>query len=280
MKSSGRTETTNRLDPETERMRSLIYDAARRAAGSPAGGTASGSVPQAPDLSRVPPQLRDRIQAEWTRRNANSPSANAGPSGPGTITGVDPQTQAAIDFFSGSLGFAQRGQAALGGDAAAAEQFMNPYRSGVLDAVTSQFDDARTQAQLSVDDMATKAGAFGGSRHGVALGVQLGELGKQEAQTKAQLTHAGFETAMQRALQSANLGFGAAAQLPGLGQFKQIMDSPELRTMKILAEAMSGMPYGTTSTTKEYENWLKNVIGFGTQVYGMSRGRPSAPAAA
>ena len=51
--------------------------------------------------------------------------------------------------------------------------YMNPYTKNVIDTSMGDLNRARTMAMNDVGASATSAGAFGGSRHGVAEGVTL-----------------------------------------------------------------------------------------------------------
>ena len=106
----------------------------------------------------------------------------------------------------------QTGAAALGGNAQAAAGLMNPYQQQVLDAVGADYDKQRAQAHTDANQAATAAGAFGGSRHGVMEGARLGELDQGEMSTMAGLRAQGFNDAMSRAGEAANLGLGAGSQ--------------------------------------------------------------------
>jgi hypothetical protein len=98
------------------------------------------------------------------------------------------------------------GANALAGDPNATKAMMNPYLSGVVDQVKSHYGDLNAAAQMGINDQATKAGAFGGSRHGVASGIASAEIAKGLGDQVAQLQHAGFNDAMGRAGQLGNLG--------------------------------------------------------------------------
>ena len=81
------------------------------------------------------------------------------------------------------------------------QQYQNPYTQQVID---TQAQDVLRNAQLGLNQLgaqAQRAGAFGGSRHGVAMG----EIGRGVAQTlgqqSAQLRQAGFNQAQQMAQQ-------------------------------------------------------------------------------
>jgi hypothetical protein len=185
----------------------------------------------------------------------------SGPYTPGSVQGVDSGTQSALDYFGTGMGFGRQGMAALGGDAGAAQQFMNPYQGGVLDAISQQYGDQRKQVTMGVNDQATQARAFGGDRHGIALGTALSESMKNEMQAKAGLTYQGFNDAMGRAGQAANLGFGAAGQMPALGQYSQMMSDPNLRMMSILSGAVGGMPYGSSQSQPINRNRMAGALG-------------------
>ena len=80
-------------------------------------------------------------------------------------------------------------------------QYQNPYTQQVVDA---QAQDVLRNAQLGLNQLNTqaqRAGAFGGSRHGIAMG----EIGRGVAQTLGQqsagLRQAGFQNAQQMAQQ-------------------------------------------------------------------------------
>ena len=115
------------------------------------------------------------------------------------------------------------------------QQYQNPYTQQVIDASAQ---DVLRNAQLGLNQLGTqaqRAGAFGGSRHGVAMG----EIGRGVAQTlgqqSAQLRSQGFQNAQQMAqqdianrmraqefnvgsgLQGAQFRLGAANQLGNLG---------------------------------------------------------------
>lgn len=73
--------------------------------------------------------------------------------------------------------------------------YMNPYTSQVIDQTLG---DINRQRQMSVNDQAggfTKAGAFGGSRQGVADSLTNEAYGRTAAQTSATLRSQGFDTA-------------------------------------------------------------------------------------
>jgi hypothetical protein len=140
------------------------------------------------------------------------------------------------------MGYGNQGNAALGGDAAAAAKYMNPYQSQVIDAMMAQFARGDKRTEMQMNDAATRAGAFGGSRHGIATGTALAENRVNQNAQIAGLLNSGFEGAMGRAAQQAGMGFNAAGAGANLGM---TAGNPDLWRMNILRQGFVGMPYGT-----------------------------------
>lgn len=80
------------------------------------------------------------------------------------------------------------------------EPFLNPYIDNVVNAARREYDHLRGRARMATNDAATAAGAFGGSRHGVAEAVRLAELDRSQAGQVAGLHHQGYQSALQTAL--------------------------------------------------------------------------------
>lgn len=120
-------------------------------------------------------------------------------------------------YFGGTQTAGQAGLDALSGNAAAAQQFQNPYQQQVIDQLNTQFGVQNQMTTQGINDQATQAGAFGGSRHGVAQGVALGENARNQGLLTANVLNQGFENSMGRAAQVANLGFGGAQAGADLG---------------------------------------------------------------
>jgi hypothetical protein len=158
--------------------------------------------------------------------------------------GIPPAIQQALSQYGGLAGLGLQGQAALGGDQSALGGFLNPYNQNVVNATGSYFDKLRSDAAQNINARAAAAGAFGGSRQGVALGRTFGDLYSQQGQTVAGLQQQGFENAMQRAQAAAQGGFNAAGQLSALGNWTD----PNLRALSIWQQGLQGLPLGTTQT--------------------------------
>jgi hypothetical protein len=105
------------------------------------------------------------------------------------------------------------------------QAYQNPYTEQVIKANEADILRGAQTGINALDASASRAGAFGGSRHGVALGEYGRGVAEQLAQSSAGLRQAGFQNAQQMAqqdianrLSQANLGLTAASQLGNLGR--------------------------------------------------------------
>lgn len=134
---------------------------------------------------------------------------------------MDPRFEQAGQYFGGAQNLGMGGLRALAGQPGAVQSMMNPYESQVMSALDPMYAKAGQMVTNTVNDNATRAGAFGGSRAAVAQGVALGNLAQQQAQQAAQMRYQGFNDAMGRAGQLANFGMGGAQAGMGMGQYAQ-----------------------------------------------------------
>lgn len=181
----------------------------------------------------------DPVTARYVQGIQNS-GFNAGLDGPG------PLLTGAADYNSGLMKAGNLGFGALSGDPHAVASLMNPYTSGVIDANNTQWQRINQQAVNQVNDEATKANAFGGSRHGVAEGVALSNNNLAQAGQNAGLLNQGFSDMISRAMGLAGLGFNAAGANAGLG-FGGV-GSPNLWQMLMMKQGYVG-PTGQTSSS-------------------------------
>ena len=94
--------------------------------------------------------------------------------------------------------------------------FNNPYQQQVVDTVQN---DIERQRQLANQNLAARAGqakAFGGSRHGVAEGVQNAEYGRIAANALAPLRMESYNNALTAAMNDRTQRLNAANQLGNL----------------------------------------------------------------
>lgn len=205
--------------------------------GKSKGSTTTTTAPDA--------QSQEYMRQAWA-------AAQGAAGSPGT-----PVNGLSTDAARGFGGFAQAGNLglrAMSGDAGAISQFMDPYQQHVIDSLNTQYGHDRESTMNSVNDAATAAHAFGGSRHGVATGVALGELGRGHEAQVAGLLDSGYNNAMSRAGSMANMGFGANGALAGLGEYMHGVDvsnDPRMRQYQFLTGAMAGMPHGSTTTATQ-----------------------------
>jgi hypothetical protein len=201
-----------------------------------------------------------------------------------TTVGPDGATTDALDQYRKTAAAGQNGLAALSGDPTAMAGFMNPYQSQVMDAFNSQYADARKGVSGQINDEATQAGAFGGSRHGVAEGVAQSQLAKDHMGDVAGLLQSGYNNAQNVAGQVANLGFGATGQMAGIGdylrQISQMQANPGQQQLGILKQGLDGTPYGTSTTQYEKSSPLSTITGIASLGMGLFGGPGAAAAAA
>ena len=118
----------------------------------------------------------------------------------------------------GQLGTAQQRVAAAGFSPTDFRQFMDPFTEDVIAA--TQADIARQGAiqQNQARAGAVGAGAFGGSRQGIAQAEIARNIMDQQARTGAQLRSQGFQQAQQAAQQAAQQQLRQAQLTGQLGQ--------------------------------------------------------------
>lgn len=100
--------------------------------------------------------------------------------------------------------------------------YMNEYNNQVVNTALGDVERSRQMATNQTGDAATAAGAFGGSRHGVAEAQTNEAYARQSARTAADLRARGFDTAaalqqqdLNRSMQAQGMNQGADANLLG-----------------------------------------------------------------
>lgn len=88
--------------------------------------------------------------------------------------------------------------------------YRDPYEQQVVDTSLADIDRLRREAEAGTEAAAAKAGAFGGSRHGVAQALTNREFANTAASTAAQLRSAGFRTAAELGAGDVNRALSAA----------------------------------------------------------------------
>jgi hypothetical protein len=129
-------------------------------------------------------------------------------------------------------------------------QFMNPYTQDVIGRTGMDMARQAAMQQNTLGAQAGAAGAFGGSRHGVAEGTMLGDYGRAFGDIAAQQRQQGFNTALgaaqnQQGIQSnlAGQGFGFGQQI---GQTQMQQGTGQQAMMQSLIDAAKGQYAGYT----------------------------------
>jgi hypothetical protein len=94
--------------------------------------------------------------------------------------------------------------------------FMNPYQNMVTGQALGDLEKQRQMATNTMDAQASAAGAFGGSRHGVAQGTTNEAFAQQGADMFANMQQQGFNTALGAAQNQQGIQMQGAAQMGGL----------------------------------------------------------------
>ena len=97
-------------------------------------------------------------------------------------------------------------------------QFFNPYTAMVTGSTVNAMDRSRQMAQNQIGTQATAAGAYGGSRHGVAEAETNRNFFDSVGQTVGGLQQSGFNTAVGQAQAQQGIQSGLAGQGFGFGQ--------------------------------------------------------------
>ena len=151
----------------------------------------------------------------------------------------------AIGQGIGQLGTAQQYVAGAGFSPTDFQQFMDPFTEEVIAATQADIARQGAMQQNQLGASAVGAGAFGGSRQGIAQGEIARNVMDQQARTGAQLRSQGFAQAQNLAQQAAQqqlkqaqltgqLGqtvAGLGTQTAALGQLGQQMGVQDINTL-------------------------------------------------
>ena len=94
--------------------------------------------------------------------------------------------------------------------------FNNPYQQQVIDNTAQDIERQRQMAINNLGAQAQGAGAYGGSRQGVAEGVTNAEFGRMAANQLGNMRMQGYNTSMANAMADRSARLGAASQLGGM----------------------------------------------------------------
>lgn len=198
------------------------------------------------------------------------------------VGSMNPNTNSALESLKGQIGSGDMSgilQNIASGKTSIANtdlsKYTNPYTDEVVNKTLGDVNDQRIQALMGNSDAAQKAGAFGGSRHGVVDAVTNAESLKDMGLLSSQLRSSGYDKAVAAAGQDINnMQSGAMAandvrskNLAGLMQLgmtekaqnQQQIDSDmakfneprdrQLEDLNLRLSALGMSPYGKTDTT-------------------------------
>ena len=135
----------------------------------------------------------------------------AGGANPNMIqAAANPYTQASM-AQQGALG-------TYANPAARAQQMMNPYQQSVVDKTLRDVGGAAQIGLNTLDAQASQAGAFGGSRHGIAMAEAAKGYQQQALDKVGALNQQGYNQAMNDAFRAAQGLQSAGQQSFGYGQ--------------------------------------------------------------
>ena len=138
------------------------------------------------------------------------------------IGGYQPYMQQATSAAMQSGAFNQPGAVA---------QFMNPFEQAVVQQSMQDIARSGLQQQNQLASQAVNAGAFGGSRQGIAQQELNRNILDQQARTAAQLRASGFGQAQQAAQQAAQTAGQQAAQFGTMAGQAQQFGAQDVNTL-------------------------------------------------
>ena len=138
--------------------------------------------------------------------------AGSGGKGSGQAQQPTNVNQAAAQGLGNAMNFTNQ---AMGGPLNVGA-FNNPYQQQVIDNTAQDIERQRQMAINNLGAQAQSAGAYGGSRQGVAEGVTNAEFGRMAANQLGNMRMQGYNTSMANAMADRSARLGAASQLGGM----------------------------------------------------------------
>lgn len=170
---------------------------------STTGSTASTSAFNRNDAQtmdqRQAQEMAQRQAEEFARREAQETAQTQ-------ATGVDADSQAYINMMRmnalNSMSGIDPSNFAPSTDLInqTADELTNPHVGRVLDGVGQTYDRLRDKSKMETQQGATMAGAYGGSRHGVAEATRAAELDRAEGEHTGRILSDSYDSARQMAL--------------------------------------------------------------------------------
>lgn len=142
---------------------------------------------------------------------------------------------------------------------------MDPYLDEVIGGVRGEFDHLRAGASRDAAQAATRAGAFGSSRHGVLEGTRLGELDRAQASQVGGLLSSGFRDALGRGLEYSEYQRALRERKAQEPLFRQ------QQRLNFLTQGMG--PTGSVTESVQPGNLVGDIAGLGLMGLGLATGR-------
>ena len=153
---------------------------------------------------------------------AGNPNSTVTPT-PNATTGA-PQGPNVYDQSAGAYGGAldAAGKPLYSGSIATTDlsQYTNPYENQVVNNTLNDIERSRVMAQNDTGYSASAAGAFGGSRHGIADAETNIGYAREASDTAAELRQAGYTQALKSA--GVDVGYGYQDNADRLAQSTQL----------------------------------------------------------
>lgn len=152
--------------------------------------------------------------------------------------------------------------------AATAQQMMNPYQQNVVNKTLRDVGGAAQIGLNTLGAQASQAGAFGGSRHGVAMAEAAKGYQQQALDAVGSLNQQGYNQAMNNAFQSAaglqNVGQQAFGYGQSIQQQQMQQGALQQAAMQSLIDAAKGQYAGYTGAPQQGLNTLLSSV-YGVQ---------------
>ncbi len=116
--------------------------------------------------------------------------------------------------------------------------YMNPYQQNVIDTTMNELNRQERIRQQGVNNAATAAGAFGGSRHGVQAAETARNAQQTQANVLAQLNAGNFQQAQQAA--TGDIGRDLTAQQINTGINRDVAFQNPALALQGLAQGAAG----------------------------------------
>ena len=191
---------------------------------------------------------------------ANALKATPMPFAPQQMAGLSQDQTDAIALGRAGIGgyqpFMQQASAAAALSGAfnqpgAVAQFMNPFEQAVIDQSMQDIARSGLMQQNQLSAQAAGAGAFGGSRQGIAQQELNRNILDQQARTAAQLRATGFGQAQQAAQQAAQTAGQQAAQFGTMAGQAQQFGAQDINTLLGLGSLQQGQAQGALDIARQ-----------------------------